>query len=286
MNKPGKVGNWSNLIGLFGHHFRKLSMHQSKLLNKHNVPAHLLSDVKQCLMKIRMVTHVHYHKIRIKPSNLNLRQKQVYNYILHYCETEEQLLKIHDVANGGTKYSGRTIDTLTNKASEFGDVSYYIDLTSGKPRISETFTSNSILFDVAASYRVEMHRLTKSYFDCFGRGPEVAHTLSTGRVINLSLCQIPFFMWAVKFLVLDFLDLIEDRVVAIRQFSQKNTASRPVSKKRNHRMLCVTPPQSLVKYDQMVHLRGERSSKPKHKKQRKTKQRTILNLISAKVAIQ
>ena len=181
---------------------------------------------------------IHFDKPMLQVEDLLLRPREIYKGILKVCDTDAKVLRIHKLITKGPmiskKISGRTIDTLVTRFPRYNDVCYYLDVTSTEntfllpDQSAESINCDSldrkiILFDIGSSYRHKMQQYSKTYFDCFGRGEEVLHTLHSGATIRMSLCQFPFFIWADRFKVFDFLEAKYDPVVVIRKQSQKNT---------------------------------------------------------------
>ena len=192
---------------------------------------------------------VHTEKIVRQVSDMKIRAQEIYKEIIQYCDTDEKILRIHRLITNGPistnkKISGRTIDTLVTRFPRDNDVCYYLDITDPDnivlldPNISTQEVQRRgkegnrriILFDIGSSYRSKMYQYTKTYFDCFGRGHQLEHTLHSGGTIPISICQFTFFIWADKFKVFDFLTSQYDPVVIVRKQSQKN-AYKPKRKK-------------------------------------------------------
>lgn len=183
---------------------------------------------------------VNYFKRLLTKSDLSTRAREIYEHILLQCPTDESMLAVKKMIDEGPslskKVSGRTIDTLVTRFPRYYNVCYYIDVTD----INNTMIVENVdnpdrkimLFDVGSSYRKKMHQYSKTYFDCFGRGDEVEHILNNGEVINITICQFTFFIWASRFKVFEFLKNQFERVIVVRQQSQKNTYQPKLKKKR------------------------------------------------------
>ena len=137
-----------------------------------------------------------------------MRGKEIYAHIIRECDTDAKILHIKRLIDtspfmcGGSKASGRTIDSLTTQFAKTHDVAYYLkkDPHSGKFIIAD----EGKLFDIQVSYAQQMNDFSKEYFDCFSRGHEVKHLLKNGEIINMSLCQFMFFIWGNTFQVFEF----------------------------------------------------------------------------------
>jgi hypothetical protein len=191
----------------------------------------LLLEWFERMQRLNSKITVNFYKKVLHKSELKIRGLEIYKEILDLCPSDEELLRIKRLVGIGPsiakKVSGRTIDTLVTRFPRYYNVCYYLDVTD-KDNI--TIVSNcsdtsrkTMLFDIGSSYRMKMHQYSKTYFDCFGRGDEVLHTLQSGDKLNISLCQFMFFIWAERFKVFEFLDREFDNIVVIRQQSQKNT---------------------------------------------------------------
>lgn len=188
---------------------------------------------------LNVKTTVTYYKRVLTVDELPTRAKEIYEQIIHQCPTDEDILKVKKLIDEGPpvnkKVSGRTIDTLVTRFPRYHNVCYYLDVTDPKNTFivkhSEAPGRKIMLFDIGSSYRKKMHQYSKTYFDCFGRGDEVQHKLSNGTTVNISICQFTFFIWASRFKVLEFLKDEFDRVIVVRQQSQKNTY-KPKRRKR------------------------------------------------------
>jgi hypothetical protein len=182
---------------------------------------------------------VTYLKKVLDVSELSTRAREIYGQILIQCPTDEDILKVKHLIDEGPpvdrKVSGRTIDTLVTRFPKFHNSCYYLDVTD--PKNSKIVTQpdypgrTTMLFDIGSSYRKKMTQYSKTYFDCFGRGDEVEHKLQNGEVINISICQFTFFIWASRFQVFEFLKDQFQKVIVVRQQCQKNTY-KPKRRKR------------------------------------------------------
>jgi len=189
--------------------------------------------------KMKGKISVIYHKRVLLVENLSLRAHQIYSQILLSCPSDSDILAIKQLIDDGPslnkKVSGRTIDTLVTRFPKYHNVFYYLDVSDKKDTkivpYSEADGRQIILFDIGSSYRSKMHQYSKTYFDCFGRGDEVKHILSTGEAVHISLCQFTFYIWASRFRVFEFLQDEFESIIVVRQQSQKNTY-KPKRKKR------------------------------------------------------
>jgi hypothetical protein len=179
-----------------------------------------------------------YRKIALRVSELDVRAREVYTEILNNCPDDSSLLAIHrlitsgNVLSQGKKISGRTIDTLVTRYPMFLNASYYLDISDPNAPV----IVDAPLFNIGNAYRQKMHQYSKTYFDCFGRGIEVEHMLSSGESIRISLCQFTFFIWATRFGVFQFLDAQYTEIVKMRKQAQKEAYVRkrnPSDPKRN-----------------------------------------------------
>lgn len=236
------------------------------------------------MQRMKLKISVFFHKKVRSKDMLSIRAKEIYKEILLACDTDEKLLRIKRLVDGGPvlakKISGRTIDTLVTRFPRYNNVCYYIDVTerSNTKIIDYPNTSPGqkiILFDIGSSYRQKMHQYSKTYFDCFGRGDEVEHILNSGESVNISLCQFTFFIWADQFKVFEFLESQYDKVINVRQYSQKSTY-KPKRKstrqktnlllKRNLKTTILLPP---LKHDKIIHgcikvMQQNRKTRPPH----------------------
>lgn len=217
-------------------------------------------------------TYIIYEKKKSTVDQLGLRGRDVYNSIIKELNTDDKIMHIHNLIYRGhdflKKYSGRTIDTLTTRFQRYRNTCYYIDTTNKQnPVYCDTVTNeqlksgNLIFFDIGESYRQKMAQYSKTYFDCFGRGYRVLHTLQSGKTLYLSLCQYVFFIWASKFLVFHFLEKNLADIVTIRQMTQKNSYKpkkfRRTNKKRKFIKIDVTKTYQLP----IINLRRQKVKK-------------------------
>lgn len=194
---------------------------------------------------VNIKTGVVYFKSVVSVGGLSVRARAVYDHVISMCPCDDDVLKIKQLIDGGPfpnlKISGRTIDTLVTRFPKCRRVCYYLDVTDKSDvRIVDYANRDGrtvILFDIGSSYRKRMHQFSKSYFDCFGRGNIVRHTMQSGEEIDMSLCQFTFFIWADRFRVFDFLRSQLDEVVIVRQRSQKSTYKPRGRKRRNPRKI-------------------------------------------------
>ena len=173
-----------------------------------------------------------YQKLVQKPKDICTKSQAIYAYIVRECPTDEAIMFIKNFIEEGCmtmskKISGRTIDTLVTRFPKYHNVCYYIDATDPDHTfivaddVKHDPARNIILFNIGASYRKKMQQYSKTFFDCFARGKEVAHQLQSGKTINISLCQFMFFIWATKFKVFEFLADRLDDIVSVRQLNNK-----------------------------------------------------------------
>lgn len=182
------------------------------------------------VMKLHSKVIVNFHKRVLKKTELNIRAGEIYKEILYICDSDDELLRIKSLIDTGPKISkkisGRTIDTLVTRFPRYSNVCYYLDVTDKKnTKIVDVPQPNRkvILFDIGSSYRHKMHQYSKTFFDCFGRGDIVEHILGSGTILHISLCQFTFFIWATQFKIFEFMEKEYERIVLVRQYSQKNT---------------------------------------------------------------
>jgi hypothetical protein len=164
-------------------------------------------------------------KKTIRVEELNIRETEVYKEILNLCPTDERVLAIHNlIQSHRARWSGRTLDALVTRFPRHHNTSYWLDTTAGQPAklvtTDETSGRTCMLFDIADSYRHKMFQYSKTYFDCFARGPAVLHQLGDGQVISVSLCQFMFFIWADVYRVFEFLESEHANVLSVKK---KNT---------------------------------------------------------------
>jgi len=206
-------------------------------------PMNVLHLIYEQVNTMKFKITMGFHKIILKPSELKGKGKEVYRMLLKRCPTDTSMLELKKIIDDGVvrnmkKISGRTIDTLVTRYPRFRDVCYYLDVTD--PKHTEIVKVPNIpgriimLFDIGSSYRKKMQQLSKTYFDCFGRGEEVEHRLKNGSKICISLCQCMFFIWATRFKVFDFLEDCIEPVVIVRQQSQKNNY-KPKKRRRKRK---------------------------------------------------
>ena len=212
------------------------------------IPTSTLETIEKNVGKARfrcaLVEHIpmkdddiEYHKGYLLPCDLNYKQRRIYDAIIASCPTEESLryvkAKIDQThLKGGRKVSGRIIDTLVTRFSMFGDCFYYLDYTDPRDLqmvldIETVIDKSKVkLFDVSNSYGQHMTRYSKTYFDCFSRGVQVKHKLGNGKSIMISLCQFNFYIWALRYKVLDFLSVHYEKVIGVRKLSSKYKPKR------------------------------------------------------------
>jgi hypothetical protein len=158
-----------------------------------------------------------------------LKLQEIYKEIILQCPTDESIHNIVSLINRKKdRISGRTIDTLVTRYYKHHSVLYYLDITNMseiKMVDYEYFLLNKqrkiILIDICSSYKNKMFQYSKKYFDCFSRGDYIYHTLHSGKIILLPICQFMFFLWVHTFKILDFLDTHYEKIVAIRRTSQQ-----------------------------------------------------------------
>lgn len=203
------------------------------------VPVEILANCYTKLKVLRKHTiQIIYHKKILQVSDLTIRGQEIFKRIVSLGE--RTLLKIYNLIHDGPslakKISGRTIDTLVTRFPRTHDVTYYLNIEDpnnihiiSKPL---ELNKNIVLFDIGNSYRQKMKQHSKEFFDCFGRGDEVEYKLSSGESIGISICQFTFFRWADKFKVFEFLETQYDKIVQVRQQSQKNNYQPKRKRKR------------------------------------------------------
>jgi hypothetical protein len=158
----------------------------------------------------------------IRVQDLNIREREIYKEIIQLCPDDRRLLTIHTlIQSHRSRWSGRTLDALVTRFHHHHATTYLLDITDGTPAKIVTRVESVgrvvVLFDIADSYKHKMYQYSKMYFDCFARGPEVLHQLNNGHVIQISLCQFMFFIWADVFKVFDFLELEYTNVLNMKK---------------------------------------------------------------------
>jgi hypothetical protein len=242
--------NWGNLMNILNEEVIERNAEQESIvisihdtLQKRQLPDFIIHYWYTILTNLACKITVNFAKKVLQPKDLKIRAGEIYKEILQMCSTDGELLRIKNLIDNGPelakKVSGRTIDTLVTRFPRYNNVCYHLDVTNPKkPSIiqEKDITPDKVitLFDIGSSYRHKMHQYSKTYFDCFGRGDEVEHTLTCGTKIRISICQFTFFIWADRFKVFEFLDQEYLKIVVVRQHSQKNTYKPKRKRKRKH----------------------------------------------------
>ena len=180
--------------------------------------------------KCRVSVNLVFVRSVLEPKALKRDAKRAYDYILKACPTDEDVLRIKSLIDRA-EFSGRVIDTFVTQYVEAHNVCYFVD-GSGRIVNGRTLGQRASRINVFESYRNHMSRFSKPFFDCFGRGDNVAHTLRSGEKVVLSLCKFPFYIWADRFAVFDYLRLVLPNLVAMRTRMKSQTKKTKKEKKK------------------------------------------------------
>lgn len=244
--------SWDDLVGGLNKMEAKISLkHQAILLRvqamlpksepeNEKARAQVQQALIDSLTALQARMSSSHHKRATQPGDLSLFAAHVYKYICEQCPTDAHFQSILTLISNGPipecKISGRMMDTVMTAFAKFRDTSYYLDVSDAAQFCIVDYIHKSgrtiILFDVSASYKAMMRRFSKAYFDCFGRGDETLHTLKSGRVVRIILCQFTYFIWAKKYCVFDFIKSQLPHVITIRQHCQR---SKYIPKKRKRK---------------------------------------------------
>lgn len=213
---------------------------------------------------------LNYRKIVRRPCDLRGKDKLMYEHITeNIAKTDKEILNILELiktidnskSKNKRKISGRLMDTLCTRFSKYFDSFYYIDVThTSNPRIvgfaEDTVDrpkgKNIILFDLCESYKRQMSRFSKTYFDIFSRSSIVEHPLASGKneTVDISLCQVIFFAWAKKFCVFEFLHAKYQEVINVRKessnYTPKKKRKRAAPTRRTKTSSALCPPISFA----------------------------------------
>lgn len=102
-------------------------------------------------------------------------------------------------------FSGRSLDLFLTTTLHRNGVIYHLKPTGRVFKLSNFPVYGDIRFNLTLSYRQNLHRYTKTYFDCFARGLIIEDTLEDGRVLKVPICQFLFYQWAMTYDLVVFL---------------------------------------------------------------------------------
>lgn len=182
----------------------------------------ILVEIYRRLEGASMRTSITHTKKSLYPSQLSKVEARVYDSIILELKTPDDIIAIRDMVQhviyGKKHISGRLVNFFVAKYSKRKRCVYYIcnDPTGGRYMSLHAVTTGdtrAYRLDVYESYRQYIRKYTKRFFDCFGRGYSVIHSLPDGSCVDISLSQFPFFIWCRKMLVIDYIRHIHTTLI-------------------------------------------------------------------------
>ena len=152
----------------------------------------------------------------LSPDQLDTEGRRAYDYVLRQCDTDAKLRDMLTFVQRGSsrKVSGRTVEAVVTRYPRHHPLRYWWHEASR--RVVASPGPGVVLFDLATEYATQLRLWSKTYFDCFGRGDPVRHTMRDGEVLQLPLCQLIFFLWARRTGLLGFIEQHETRLRAFQ----------------------------------------------------------------------
>ena len=179
---------------------------------------------------------IRYEKHIRMLEDIGIRGKEVYREILRDCPTDANLCHIDNLIKSGPglNISGRMVDFFVTQIPKYINMSYLLDVTDQPAQIVQSRIPgrNVVLFDLGNSYRQKMQQYSKSYFDCFARGSRICHVLTSGEILQISLCQYQFFIWADRFRVFEYLQQIKPQLDEIHKKLRLSAVGKGIPPKR------------------------------------------------------
>lgn len=181
-------------------------------------------------------------KRTVQVDELNSKQLRTYNKLLKSPSLQDDIVWM--LSHNTNKISGRVMDALMTKYPNKVDAHYYIDVTDSPHTefiAKEDYQPNNhrhiILFSLTSSYKSQMRRYSKAFFDPFGRGVNVMHPLGNGQYLDFSMCKLIFYQWARKNHVFDFLNHYYDDVVSVQRRDQYRQKDLRQQRKAGHKVV-------------------------------------------------
>jgi hypothetical protein len=188
------------------------------------IPVCEREDVESAIRAFECKMRVVRGKQIVEAYKLDGKAQMALNFIIAVCEdTEDMRILQSFIKTGSRKVSGRSFDLLLSNMLSLKmthEVSYLLDRPV-KEILTEKLAQSILLreegrglgrfkFNVEVSYREFLRCFSKRNFDTFARGDFVNVTLKDGSTHRISIGQSMFFIWVLKFDILNFTNTILD----------------------------------------------------------------------------
>jgi hypothetical protein len=148
-------------------------------------------------------------KTFVDEADLNLRERLMLKTIKEFYSEKKYLNKFIEIINGTSQISLRIVDWFVTNYCKEKHTKYNIKIKG-----------NLEIFDVNEEYNTELNSYSKDYFDPFCRKQKIYYACEIenngvikNKKIETSLCQLNFFMWAIKYKIIDHISLLYTDIV-------------------------------------------------------------------------
>lgn len=119
--------------------------------------------------------------------------------------------------------SGRIINTAVTVFWKYGPTTYYLMRSEEDASMMYVRAEDRVKYDIRMldifclrrEYCAKTSQFHKGLFDPFARSREVWHTLTNGTKVPISLCKFHFYLWLIRYCVLDFIDDKYDEIMKV-----------------------------------------------------------------------
>jgi len=133
--------------------------------------------------------------------------------------------------------SGRIINTAVTVYWKYSPTTYYLMRSEEDSSMMYVPAEERSKYDIRMleifclrrEYCAKTSQFHKGLFDPFARSREVWHTLTDGTKVPISLCKFHFYLWLIRYCVLDFIDDKYDEIMKVHTAILKKN----VDKKRD-----------------------------------------------------
>lgn len=125
----------------------------------------------------------------------------------HYDRHPRHRDALHDIINGLSPLSLRTIDWFITHYARANPVTYWVDTQTNTMHVKHPLNGERHLkkFVLFVDYRAQLKAFSKMYFDAFRRNNRITFVLEKRpfRSIETTVGQLNFFRWALNNCVID-----------------------------------------------------------------------------------
>lgn len=231
-----------------------------------------LKEVRQMATEVAKrialrTSHIHPRRDPVEPEELDKMERETYKTIVGMLppgpKADAHIYMIKDVIERGIPMakhhiSGRMINTAVTVYWIYRPTTYYLMRSEEDSSMiyvpqedREKYDINMLeIFCLRREYCAKTSQFHKGLFDPFARSREVWHTLTDGTRVPISLCKFHFYLWLIRYCVLEFIDdkyddIMKVHTAILKRNVDKKRRDNDNKKRRKRRRREVELPQEL-----------------------------------------